>query len=155
MEETENFESLVDLFTLISIVLIISTFIFGFQRLGDPSKNIQTTLEFRDVKSGDGAVGLPEDTLVIMHTIQNNSDLVLLLQSRTPPKKIYFSGQNKSLWENLEMSKNVFLAANDIQILIDSSNNKVNANLVLTVQKWLAHNQLSATLNFNNDVKTF
>lgn len=148
--QTENFESLVDLFTLLSFVLIISTFIFGYQRVEEHTTTFQTMSEFREVnKENASPVGLPENTLIIILTVEDNKDKIYLVGSGKSLEEIYSFDQKKSLWSCLEEKKRLFMASKDIQILVT---NKVNAELFLIIQKWLAQYSFKATINFNSNV---
>jgi hypothetical protein len=152
-ENEENFESLVDLFTLISIALIISTFIYGYQRREVQANNLQAMIEFREVESGEGIpIGIPAKTLIMLHTIQNDKDVIFLLESKKNPKRIFESGQKKSLLKSLEENKSTFIAANEIQLLVDSTAGEINAKLLLTYQNWFSKYQLKVNLSFNGDV---
>jgi hypothetical protein len=151
--QIENFESLVDLFTLLSFVLIISTFLFGYQRVDEYVTTLQTMSEFREVHKGNAPpVGLPENTLIIVHTVESNNDMIYLVESGKSPEVIYYLGQNKSLWSSLEEKKSLFMDSNDIQIIINNTANKVNAELFMIIQSWLAQYSLKATINFNSNV---
>lgn len=151
--QIENYESLVDLFTLLSFVLIISTFLFGFQRVAE-NTTIQTMSKFRNVYKGNAPpVGLPENTLVLIQTAKNNQDIIYLVESGKSPEIIYSSGQKKSLWSCLEEKKQLFMDSNDIQVIINNKVNKVNGDLFLIITNWFAQYSLKTTTNFSNNVK--
>lgn len=146
----ENFESLVDLFTLLSFVLIIAAILFGHQNIQKVSNIQQSSLIFRETEEGSGTpADLPLNTIVLVITKgSSNNDILYFVKSGDFPKIIYQTGQKESLWNSLEKKKSDFKKAQDIQIVVNNEKQRVNADLFLILQNWLAHYSFSAIINF-------
>jgi hypothetical protein len=148
-ERSENFESLVDVFTLLSFVLIIVAILFSSQKLQRSAIEQQGIFIFKEITEGTGAPSdLPLNTIVVILTIENFKDVIYLVKSGEMPKIIFQSGQKRLLWESLEDLKSFFLKSEDIQIVVDNKNQSVNAELFLILQNWLARYSLKSTINF-------
>lgn len=151
---TENFESLVDLFTLLSLVLIIATFLFGYPHGQEVVTTSQMVSEFKEVSKGNAPpAGIPENTLVLIQSYESGKDIITLVVSKSPPEIIYQSGQGQSLWNALEGRKEHFIDSTDIHIIIDDVTNEVNSNLQLELQRWLAVYSFEVKVSFTSNVE--
>lgn len=150
--EGDNFEPLVDLLTLLSLALIVATFLFGHPQSDASETSIQVVSELREVKTGTlPTPGIPEDTILLVNTLEDEKSTVYIIESGKTPEVI-FSGDIKiSLWDVLEEKKNAFMTADDIQIVVSNAPFTANAELLLNELSWLAQYSLSATINFDNN----
>ena len=144
----ENFESLIDLFTLLSFVLIIATILFGFNTNSD-TKEMNNNFQFKSISQySQIAVDLPSNILIVILIKENNKDMIYLINSNEDICVLYYEGQKNNLWEKLENKKNEFNEADNIQLIIDNRMNTINLELFLKLEQWLAKNNLSVIINF-------
>ncbi len=148
--EVENFESMVDLFTLLSFALIISTLLFGYQYIHETDDSVIKVTNFETIYEGNAPpLDLPEDTIILFITVDNKQDILYLKKGNSPREIIYQTGQSESLWRSLEDKKRLFLNSNDIQIVVINKNKTVNAELYLEIDNWMAAYSFKTTVIFS------
>jgi len=97
--------------------------------------------------------GIPENTLFLINTVESKKDTIYIVGQGKPLELIFSSGQEVSLWDVLEENKVAFTESNDIQIIVEETAKKVDAELLLIELKWLARYGLTpTTINFDADV---
>ena len=83
----EIFESAVDLFTVLSLALIIASFVFGIQQVKNNRLEKTAEMTFQQVSEGTGtAVGIPEEYKVI--TLVNVGKKADVISRRLSDKQI-------------------------------------------------------------------
>jgi len=147
----DNFETLVDLFTLLSYVFIIASIVFGVnQNFNNSQSSFSSLFEFRDVANGSGFTSeLPNDMLIVMFSKSYNSDVIYLIKSGEPLSILYETNRFPNLLLALNENKDEFKNAENIQVIVDNKNKQINSELFLLFEQWLAYNNLTSIINFN------
>jgi len=146
---SENYESAVDLFTLLSFSLIAFTILFGLYNYESKTEFITTKNILQTIKYGGSIIHeIPEKTIILILTYENNRDYVYLINGSKPMKILYISYYNKSLWNLLENNLNIFKNSNDIQIIVNNSTSKINTEIFFQINRWLAIHNFNAIINF-------
>ncbi len=149
----ENFESVVDLFTLLSFAFIVAAFLFGSQKFDKALTKTRTKLDFAELERGGGAAtDLHQNTLVLILTVDNGVDVIYFIKGKESPRIIYQSGEPKPLLEVLEDEIDSFKKAEDIQIVVNNESKRVNGNLLLDLENWLAFHSFEAIINFTRAI---
>jgi hypothetical protein len=146
----ENFEYVADFFTLISFILIVAAFLFGRQNYQGAQGIPANRFYFSTVGRGGASVtDIPKGTLVvILQRELGKKDFIYLLRGEEKIRKLYESGTKESLRQALDSSAEEFKRSEDIHIVVINEKNRVNAEMLLDLESWLAEKSLTATLNF-------
>jgi hypothetical protein len=140
LEGGENFEALVDLFTLLSFVLIIASFVFGIYQVKISEKIAE--VEVAKVKSGGPPVAIPEDIAFIVILKTNKTDVIRI------DKGDYLSenyvADDASISSILTRELNNLEAANEIHLVLFTKAIKdPNYRLLYETERWLAGHGLT------------
>lgn len=144
----ETFESLVDLFTLLSFALIIASFLFGIQKVQTSETAKVAEISFKKVIKGEGSpVDLPENYLVLVLMKEKGQDMILLVESGEKVKKIYQSGQPESLGGILSKQLHDFQMFKFYLVILEAKG--VNYRLFYEILKWFEENSIDPTVSFS------
>lgn len=147
-QRVETFESAVDLFTLLSFVMIFASIMFGVY-YPDRSKprDIPETV-FRNVTVGSGVItDVPKKTIVLIIGSEESLDVVSLIVGGKPMKIIYRPG-DIDIETALNSEIVAFQRVEDIHLVLFERNMQAEYKLFVAVQKWLANHHFTATVNF-------
>ncbi|MBD3230249.1 MAG: hypothetical protein GF329_18870 [Candidatus Lokiarchaeota archaeon] len=145
-ESQENFESLIDLFTLLSFSLILVAVYWGIMSLAQFNGS---TFKFSEMEptSAKPVVQIPETLIVLFLTQFENSDVLYLINSKAGTEIIYNSSFNQPIDPILEQNSETIMESERIQFIVDTTV-KLNPFLLVKIQKWFAKYNLEVDLNF-------
>ncbi len=88
-EFIDNFESLVDLFTILSFVLIAAAFFFGIQKVQTSESDITGEIDVREIGSRSASQAeLPDDIVVIFIANENGKDIIKFKMKESETDKL-------------------------------------------------------------------
>lgn len=136
-----EYESLLDLFTLISLILIFAAFIYVTN-----AKNTGQNASDVDAKVAESGTGLPDtlpqDLVLLVLFRENDSDKICILDGATGLREIRSISR-----ENLEpIFKNLsprLKAAGKINFAVDDEKQEANRFIVVDIENWFAKNHLN------------
>ena len=143
-EKKETFESLVDLFTILSFVLIAVAFFFGIQQ-PKTSGNSMSSAEFDFEKvrrGGTPTTEIPDDTIVILIYKENSSEAFQII--RKGIRSISYHQEDSNINEILKNEFQNISSTGKIHIVAIEEQNGETFSILYNIQKWLAIN------SFNN-----
>jgi len=144
-ESDDNFESLVDLFTLLSFALIIASVIFGIQPVSEYENAYQ--LEVRQVGNGQSPPStLPDDITVLVINQKNGYDILSIIKSGEKIRDFPVSSQ--SIIDILKREIESFKNSEKVILVLMKSKTTPNYHLCYIVQEWLAK-------NIRQEIKTY
>ena len=147
-EFIESFESLVDLFTILSFVLIASAFFFGSQKVQTSESGALAEFELREIIQGAAPLpALPDDIVIIFIAKENGSDIIQFTKKRSKFNRYYASKVDLDSICRSELQG--FQSSNNINIVVLEGHSEPNYRLLYRIEKWLAGN------GFNNVVINF
>jgi hypothetical protein len=146
IDQKENFETLIDLFTLLSFALILSAIFWGVMN-SQNDKIAKISLYEVGQQNQGFSNKLPEGTILLLITKENSKDLILIIESEDFPKEIYNSENKMSINEALSTFIDKLQYAKDVQIIFDESK-KANPFLLYSLEKWFAKQTKEVKINF-------
>ncbi len=140
-ESSEDYESFIDLFTLLSFALIIASFIFGIHRVHDSDKTTQ--FEFDKIKSGVSLpASLPDNAIVLILMNQNKNDILHIVKSGELTFKKYISNKT-DLQFTLKSKRDFILGSDDISLVLLKRKTEPNYEFYVYIQEWLTENGIN------------
>lgn len=137
---SENYESFIDLFTLLSFALIIASFIFGIHKAHVSDMTKITEIKFDKIGSGAGLpVGIPPNILILILMKQNNNNIIHIVKSGGINFKKNIS-DTTDLELALKSHQDIILNAEDIRIVLFKNKTKPNYEFYVYIQEWLTKN---------------
>jgi hypothetical protein len=130
------YESLLDLFTLISFILIFAAFIYVSQSSAGVA-SAAAVVSGEAAKSGGTPQGIPKDVLLLVLFREDSKDRLTIIDGTTgvTTPMILTTQTTEGVLTSLSPS---FARAAKINIAINEEKEPVNPAIVLTIQRWLA-----------------
>jgi hypothetical protein len=142
-----EFESLLDLFTLISFILIFTAFLF-VANSNKPSQNA-SDVSTHIAKDGFGSSAtLPQDVLLLIMFRDEYSDKLCIADGRSGKSDIFDISDNK-VSEVLSNISDRIKSAGKVELAINEGKQNVDSSEVVDVQKWLAKHQCNFRIYFS------
>ncbi len=135
-----SYESLLDLFTLLSFVLLIAAFLYTSQQIGrdTSSSNVEAYIAGRG--SGESAT-IPDNlTLLILYKDQGQ-DKIMLIEGATS-ESTYLIDDN-TIKTTLNEILPILQRANEIYITLHSKEEIPSPSIWLSIQIWLSENKFN------------
>ncbi len=147
-EKQENFESLIDLFTLLSFSLILVAIFWGIM---STTQYEGSTFKFSEMEpiSSKPIAQVPENIAVLFLTVSQGENILYITTSDSVDEIIFRSSLNKSIDSLLNPYLKLIMESERIQFIVDETVS-YNPNLLIKIEKWLSENKLEINLNFYN-----
>jgi hypothetical protein len=138
---TAAYESLLDLFTLITFVLIIAAYIYASQLFGKGQNWSSVMTEAAEHGSGVPQT-LPKDVLLIVIYREDSVDKIAFIEGSMAKSDRRTVGVNDidTLFKGYV---SVFDRTKTINVVVHNGKEKINAEIYLAATSWLAAHQLS------------
>jgi hypothetical protein len=146
----ESFESILDLFTLISFVLIIASFMYIGKPINGNNISNEVDISVLDAVSRTGVQPvLPKDVVLLVVSQEESRDKLSLLDGATGICSIFAVTPN-TVENHLDKLESTFKRTNKIKIaVIDGPKQGANPLIVVAIQRWMAkHLHEKFTLSF-------
>ena len=134
------YESLLDLFTLLSFALIIAAFIYATQQTSQDTGAINVETYIADRASGTPP-SLPEDLLLVVLYREQGLDKVMIIEGSEQPSRHVIGAQ--SIKSILDEMLPVFQRANEINIVMHKGDEAANPSVFVSIQRWLSENKFN------------
>jgi hypothetical protein len=147
-EHLESFESLVDLFTILSFVLIASAFFFGINKAQMLEKNVTANFELREIAKGAApAPEIPDDVVIILIENENGSDFLIFFEEGNKKERYPLSNVNIDSILQLELQGRI---TKNINLVILEKASTTTYKIFFDIQKWLTVNGFTnVIINFD------
>ena len=140
------YESLLDLFTVISFVLIFAAFAYVNQTAGR-SENWSSVVAQMAQKGSGSPQALPNDTLLLVIYRSNSQDTISILDGRTG-----FERQQVVTVNDIEKALNeyvtLFEQAVKVDVAVYKDKEDVNPAIHLAVSRWLAQKKIKYSIYY-------
>jgi len=137
---TDSYESMADLFTLLSFVLIIITFIFGVNK---PTNNIAENIEMElqeITATGNADTFIPDDEIFFILTKKQKMDYIYFYKNGNLDNKFYPTTDNLQSFLKKELTS--IQKAEKVSLILHKKNGSPNNNLFVQIQEFLAKNNI-------------
>lgn len=140
----ESFESLVDIFTLLSITLIVASIIFGiYKTQTNQTENTLTEVELSKIKSGSKSsyqVNIPDNEVILVLSKKNRSTILSIINNKDS-KSIITLPNNKNIVFNI-LNKEVsnLLKNNHFTLILSMQDSNTPYSQFTMIQEWLTNN---------------
>lgn len=144
----ESFESLVDLFSLLSIALILATVVYGFKsNLVLETKKTPIKEVIDSVGSSDVSI---DDVFIIYVTNEDGRDVLIFSDSDRGRRVLQVS--RAMIGEVLGSEYSYLNNANEIALMVDMSGTDTTQAIFADVQRWMAVNEMGdkVTVGFSH-----
>lgn len=139
-DHDESFESLVDLFTLLSITLIVASLIFGiYKTQTNQAENNLTEVELSTISSGSKSTyqtNIPDNEIILVLSVLNNTKILTVINNKDSKTVIKLPNDRSKLFLTLDNSISNLLEKNHFTLVLSKQGAVVPYAHFTMIQEW-------------------